>query len=145
MRLFVTTPLAIVVDAENVVHVRAEDTSGAFGILPRHAEFVTALPASVVSWRDTSGQEHHVAVRGGMLQVRHGDTVAIATRDAVPGEELDTLETDVLAAFRREIEAEKAARTEAERLYIAAIRRIYELLRPGRTPGHLTPFEGPAQ
>ena len=51
----------------------------------------------MVSWRDDRGAEHHVAVRGGMLEVRGGDTIAIATPEAVAGDDLHRLETEVLA------------------------------------------------
>ncbi len=132
MKLTVTTPLAIVIDTDDVVHLRAEDTSGAFGILPHHADFLTALPASVVTWRDSGGAEHHVAVRGGMLEVSGGARIAVATRKAIPGDDLHHLETEVLATFRRELEEEKAARTDAQRLHLAAIRRISRLLRSER-------------
>ena len=33
-------------------HLRAEDDTGAFGILPGHADFLTVLAVSVVTWRD---------------------------------------------------------------------------------------------
>lgn len=135
MKLTVTTPLAIVLDENDVGHVRAEDATGAFGILPQHADFLTALPASVVTWRNSAGVEHHVAVRGGVLEVSHGDTVAVATREAVQGDDLHRLETEVLTAFRQELEAERTARTDAERLYLAAIRRISRLLQPERITG----------
>ncbi len=79
MKLTVTTPLAIVVDADDVAHLRAEDATGAFGILTGHADFLTALTVSVATWRDGAGKEHHVAVRGGMLEVLGGDTIAVAT------------------------------------------------------------------
>lgn len=147
MRLTVATPLAIVLDADDVMHVRAEDTTGAFGILPHHADFLTALPASVVTWRNGAGVEHHVAVRGGMLEVRNGDMVSVATREAVQGDDLHRLEAEVLAVFRRELEAERSARTDAERLYLAAIRRISRLLQPDRITGlpggpGMTPSDG---
>ena len=132
MRLTVTTPLAIVIEAENVAHLRAEDETGAFGILPGHADFLTALSVSVLSWREQGGTEHHAAVRGGMLEVRGGNVIAVATREAVPGDDLHRLETEVLAAFRCSIEEEQAARTDAQRLYLAAIRQIYRFLRPDR-------------
>ncbi len=73
MKLTVTTPLAIITKADNVVHVRAEDDTGAFGILRGHADFLTALAISVLSWRDEGGAEHHIAVRGGMLAVSGGE------------------------------------------------------------------------
>jgi F-type H+-transporting ATPase subunit epsilon len=130
VKLTVATPLAIVVEAADIAHLRAEDETGAFGILPRHADFLTALPVSVVTWRDRGGKEHYIAVRGGMLEVQGGDTIAIATREAVPGDDLQRLESDVLVRFRRQLAEEQTAHMDAQRLYLAAIRRIYETLRP---------------
>ncbi|MFX7784697.1 hypothetical protein ABTJ92_20970, partial [Acinetobacter baumannii] len=84
----------------HVVHVRAEDDTGAFGILRGHADFLTALAISVLSWRDEGGGEHHIAVRGGMLAVHGGNAITIATREAVAEDDLHRLETEVLAGFR---------------------------------------------
>lgn len=134
MRLTVTTPLAIAVDTDDVTHLRAEDASGAFGILTGHADFLTAIAVSVVSWRNGQGEEHHVAVHGGMLEVRGGGTIAIATREAVAGDDLRRLESEVLVRFRRQLAEEQAARKDAQRLYLAAIRQICHFLRPGRSP-----------
>lgn len=130
MRLIVTTPLATVVEFEGATHVRAEDPSGAFGILPGHADFLTALAVSVLTWRGTEGREHHVAVRGGVLSVRGGNSVLIATPEAVAGDDLHQLESEVLTRFRQQLEAERVAHTEAQRLHLAAIRQIMRLLRP---------------
>ena len=144
MKLTVTTPLAIVVDKDDVAHLRAEDATGAFGILSSHADFLTALAVSVVSWRDERGEEHHVAVRGGMLEVHGGNAIAIATPEAVLGDDLHRLETQVLARFRRKLEEERAARTDAQRLYLAAIRQIVRFLRTERAPTGLSgPAKGP--
>lgn len=134
MRLTVTTPLMTVVEADGVAHLRAEDETGAFGILPGHADFLTALAISVASWRDDRGAEHHVAVRGGMLEVRGGSTIAIASPEAVTGNDLHRLESDVLGRFHRQLAEEQAARTDAQRLYLAAIRQIIRLLRTERAP-----------
>ena len=133
MNLTVTTPLAIIAKADNVAHVRAEDDTGAFGILSGHADFLTALAISVVSWRDDSGTEHHIAVRGGMLAVSGGDSITVATREAVADDDLHRLETEVLTSFQRRSEEEATARTDAQRLYLAAIRQIYRFLRPDRS------------
>jgi F-type H+-transporting ATPase subunit epsilon len=134
MRLTVATPLAIVAEADNVVHFRAEDETGAFGILAGHADFLTALAVSVASWRDDRGAEHHIALRGGMLEVRSGDTIAIASPEAVPGDDLRHLESEVLAGFRRQLAEERAARTDAQRLYIAAIWQIVRFIRAENVP-----------
>ena len=130
MRLTVSTPLAVITDSDGVAHVRAEDDTGAFGILPGHADFLTALSLSVVSWRDSKGGEHHLAVRGGMLEVRDGNLITIATREAIAGDDLKWLQTEVLATFRRRTDEEKKSRTDAQRLYLAAIRQICRYLRP---------------
>ena len=134
MKLTVTTPLAIVVEADGVAHLRAEDETGAFGILPGHADFLTALSVSVASWRNERGVEHHVAVRGGMLEVRGGQTVAIATPEAVPGDDLHRLETEVLARFHSQLAEEQSARSDAQRLYLAALRQIVRFLRGDGIP-----------
>jgi F-type H+-transporting ATPase subunit epsilon len=87
----------------------------------------------VITWRDAGGREHHVAVCGGMLEVRAGQTIAVATQEAVPGDDLRALETEVLAAFRRAVDDEQSARSDAQRLYLAAIREIHRFLRPERS------------
>ena len=135
MKLTIATPLAIVLEIDNVAHLRAEDETGAFGLLPGHADFLTALAVSVVTWRDRHGAEHHVAVYGGMLEARGGDAIVVATREAVCGDDLPRLETEVLAAFRRGVEEERAARTDSERLHLAAIRQICHFLKSERVPG----------
>ena len=134
MKLTVTTPLAIIVEADGVAHLRAEDETGGFGILPGHADFLTSLTVSVASWRDARGREHHVAVRGGMLEVGGGNAIVIATPEAVASDDLRQLETEVLARFRRQRAEEQAARTDAQRLYLAAIRQIVRFLRAERVP-----------
>ncbi len=69
-----------------------------------------------------------------MLEVRGGSTITVATREAIAGDDLHQLETEVLATFRRRVEEERTARSDAQRLYLAAIRQICRFLSPGRTP-----------
>lgn len=133
MRFEVATPTAHAVEADGVRHVRIEDPTGALGIQPRHASFITVLEVSVVVWRDGQAREHYVAVRGGVLSVA-ADLVSIATREAVTGDDLATLERDVVQRFRREHDAERSARGGLARLKTAAIRRIYEYVRGERAP-----------
>ena len=132
MRLLVTTPQSIIVDAEEVCHVRAEDETGAFGIQPGHADFITVLAVSVITWRDQGGQEHHVAVRGGVLTVRDGKLVEVATREGVGEDELSRLGRAVLERYRGEVEAEEESRISAARLQLATIRRLQRYLESAR-------------
>lgn len=130
MRLRITTPTAIAVDRE-VVSVRAEDASGGFGILTGHADFLTALEVSVLSWRDTTGRPGYCAVRNGILTVTGGKDVAVATREAHLGDDLDQLEAVVLAGYRQHHEAERTSRTASAKLRMQAIRHMVEALQGG--------------
>jgi len=69
-----------------------------------------------------------------MLSVTNGSEVAIATREAIPGDDLDRLEAVVLAQLREALEMERTARTESLQLQMKAIRQIVRYLRPER-PG----------
>ena len=136
MRLLITTPTAVVIDEQDVSSVRAEDESGSFGILEHHADFLTVLTVSVVAWLRADGCRRFCAVRRGVLRVSGGNEVAIATRDAIVGDDLDHLEQVVVGELRSTLETERVARTESLQLQMKAIRQIVRYLRPER-PGML--------
>jgi F-type H+-transporting ATPase subunit epsilon len=127
MRFLVTTPAAIVVDVSDVRHVRAEDSTGAFGIQPRHADFLTVLSVSVLSYQAGASAPRYVAVHGGVLRVLGGSRVEVATSEALAGDDLDALQKAVIARYRAEAEAEATARTRATKLHLLAIRGIYRV------------------
>lgn len=135
MRLTIVTPDQIRLDHAEVTVVRAEDDSGGFGVLPHHADFVTALTVSVVSWRRPDGGEGHCAVRGGLLTVSGGEEVAIATREAILGDDLAALEAVVRGRMSAEAEEERQAWSRAEHMRIQAIRQVIGYLRPGGGTG----------
>ena len=133
MRLRIFTPLEAVVDEDGVLAVRAEDATGGFGILPGHADFLTSLAISVVSWKSAGGERRYCAVRRGVLSMTSGKDVAIASREAIAGGDLTTLDETVLARFRADIETERAEHVETTRLQLSAIRQIMRHLRPERS------------
>ena len=114
MRLLVTTPLATVVDEEHMTRLRAEDASGWFGLHPGHADLVTVLRASVLSWQRADGSSGHVAVRGGVLTVAGGERVEVASREAVCGEDFDALVAELQRQLgeQRRAHGEERGRTE---------------------------------
>jgi F-type H+-transporting ATPase subunit epsilon len=120
MKLRITDPTAILVDTD-VRSVRAEDASGSFGILSGHADFLTALGVSI----------GYCAVRNGILTVSHGTEVAVATREGHVGDDLGTLEHDVLARYRERDEGERSERTASAKLRMQAIRHMVEALQGG--------------
>jgi F-type H+-transporting ATPase subunit epsilon len=134
MRLLITDPTAVVADFADIASLRAEDETGSFGILPGHADMLTVLTTSVVSWHHADGKPGYCAVRRGVLSVQGGQEIAIATREAQRGDDLEILEAQVLTRFLAEAEAERAGRAAALRLHTQAVRRIIEALRAnGRT------------
>lgn len=135
MRLRVLTPSGPAIDVTGVRHVRAEDATGAFGILPGHTELVTTLAVSVLSWRDARGAEHHAAIRNGVLHVHDGTDVEVATREAVLSDDLGQLQGVVLARLRDRAEAEAKARTGAARLHASVVRHLFRYLRGERSGG----------
>jgi len=135
MRLTITTPLLVAVEEDGVAIVAAEDASGGFGIQPGHADFLTSLAVAVVSWRSRDDTRHYCAVRGGVLTVSGGTEVAIATREAVTGDDLATLDAAVLSRFQADAEADRAERVDSTRLQLSAIRQIVSRLRPGGSGG----------
>lgn len=142
MKLVITTPLAVSLETDNVVSVRAEDDTGQFGVLPGHADFLTALAVSVISWRDPNQHEHYAAVRGGMLSVEGGDTISVATPEAVVSDDIARLETEVMAHFHERHEQDRAAHVDLQRLYLRAMRQIYQYLRPEQRQGPLSSESG---
>jgi len=127
MRLRITDPADILVDRV-VRSVRAEDASGGFGILDGHADFLTVLEVSVVSWLDLDGKAGYCAVRSGVLTVSGGKDIAIATREGHVGDDLLALQATVLVRYRQQRDAERGERTAATKLRMQAIRRMVEAL-----------------
>lgn len=130
MKLQLTSLGSFVAVYDDVVSLRAEDASGSFGILPGHADLLTVLDVGVASWRHADGHERHCAVRGGVLRVLRGSLVEIASREAIIDDNLERLESTVLAAFRAREEAERSTHTREEQLELQALREIMRYLRP---------------
>lgn len=130
MRLLITDLTAVVIDRNDVTSMCAEDESGSFGVLDGHADLLTVLTVSVVSWRQADGDTGYCAVRRGVLSISGGKQIAIATREAQVGRDLALLEASVVARFRADTEAQRSGRVAAMRLHMQAIRRIVEALRP---------------
>lgn len=133
MRLRIITPLSVVVD-EDIDSLRAEDASGSFGILPGHAPFVTALEVSILSWR-IAEHERFCALRGGVMTVGAASAIDIATREAVTGDDLATLGSEVLARFQSDADTERSEHVETMRLQFNAIRHMVSRLRPAANTG----------
>ena len=102
---------------------------GAFGILPNHVDFVTAIVPSVLTVRLTDGSEEIFGLDEGLL-VKKGHKVVIVALRGVRGDDLGTLQDTVEASFIQMDEEERQARSALSRLEADMVRRFAELQRP---------------
>lgn len=109
--------------------VFAEAENGAFAMLPKHTDFVTALLPSVLILTDRQGQELFFGVDQGVL-VKHGYQVDIAVRRAVQGEDLASLHDTIQTTFIEVDEDERVARTALSKLEAGIVRRFSDLRKP---------------
>jgi F-type H+-transporting ATPase subunit epsilon len=146
IRLTIATPSALIVDVDDVQSLRAEDESGAFGVLPGHADLLTVLPPSVLRWTRENQPTRYCALSGGVLTITGGNRVAVACRRGTLGGDLDTLQADVAAERAADLDADRRAKVEQTRLHARALRQLMRYLRgDGRALGDGNlPFTGEA-
>jgi len=125
MRLKVLLPSEVLIDAP-VLKVVAEAPDGWFGLLPRHVDIATALVPSVLIYVDTEGIERFLGTDEGIL-VKCGADVQVSTRNAVQGDDLQSLQHAVRAQFVDLDDRERSARSALARLEAGVIRRFIEL------------------
>jgi len=127
MNVRILIPTKILFDGE-VTRLAAEGHSGAFGILPRHIDFVEPLTRGILSLRRPDGSELFAAVNEGLL-VKQGNTVMISTPAAVLSEHLPRLNETVAREFLDRDEREREARSAMARLESDFIRHFIEQAR----------------
>ncbi|KZL48255.1 F0F1 ATP synthase subunit epsilon [Nodularia spumigena CENA596] len=125
MKLRVLLPTQILLD-EITNKINAEAENGAFCILPHHIDFVTALVPGILSFDSQQGEEIFLAVDQGIL-VKCGAEVLVSIRNAIRGNNLETLQQTVETQFKTLNEREKMARSAAAKLEVGFIRGLVEM------------------
>lgn len=103
--------------------------NGAFGMLPNHTDFVTALVPSIMVLTNEQDSELFFAVDEGLL-VKTGHQVDIAIRRGIQGDDLDSLGTELSTVFLAVDEDERVARSALSRLEAGIVRRFGDLRKP---------------
>ncbi len=129
MRLKILTPIQVKVDTL-VTKIVAEAPNGAFGLLPRHVDFVSQLVTGILSYESEDGTERFAALNGGTL-VKIDETVTVTTRNAILGDDLNALQQKVHDEFHQVGEHEREARAALARLEAGMVRRFMELEKAG--------------
>ena len=125
MNLKILIPTEVLIDRE-VTKVIAEAANGYFCLLPHHIDFVTALVPGILSFSTTTETETFVAVDEGIL-VKCDREVLVSTRNAIKGNNLETLKQNVAEQFQRLDEKEKLTRSALAQFEAVMIRRFKEL------------------
>lgn len=124
LTLTITTPLDVVARIDGVTSFRASDESGAFGVLPGHADLLAVLRSCVARWRVGQGEWRFCALHGGLMTVEEGRAIRIACREGVLGTDLPSLEARVQRMREAEAQAASSERVSQARLHARAIRQI---------------------
>jgi len=125
MRLKVLLPARILVD-EHVERIVAEAENGAFGLLPRHIDFLASLKPGVLTFLTSGGVEGFIGHDLGIL-VKRGAEVLVSTQKAVAGTDLAALRATIESEFKALSERERTARAALARLEAGVVRRFMEL------------------
>ncbi|MHC5038114.1 MAG: F0F1 ATP synthase subunit epsilon [Planctomycetota bacterium] len=123
LRLTVDLPTRRVVEAD-VVHVEAEDESGAFGIRPGHEPFLTALTVGLLHHRDEGGREGWLAVDEGFL-LTDGRSVEVYTHDAHLADSPEEIHRLLEGTFAQRHTEEKERRNALWKMQLAAFKMLF--------------------
>jgi F-type H+-transporting ATPase subunit epsilon len=118
-------PTEILLDVE-AIQVNAEAQNGAFGLLPRHIDFTTALVPGLLSYVTDDGREEFIGVDEGIL-VKVGAEILVSTRNAAFGPDLGKLQEMIEQQFAQLDEHERQARAAFARMEADLVRRFIEL------------------
>ena len=124
MNLKILIPHKIVMD-KSVSRIVAEGITGAFGLLPRHIDFVEALQPGILVVQTESGDEQFAAIDRGIL-IKQGEDVLISASNAVLGDKLGSLKQTVAEEFEELDDREKKSRSALAKLESDFIRRFIE-------------------
>ena len=125
MKLKVSSPTGIVL-TEEIQKIDFEALDGHYTLLPRHQDFVTAMPPNIVAYQTTDKQMHYMACNRGIL-VKKGDGVYLSVHRAVLSNTLDDLAEVIAVEFKNDDEERKEVNTAMARLEIGLSRGFMQL------------------
>lgn len=87
-KLSIVTPAKIM--EKDITYIRLKDSTGFFGILKDHTNFLTVLVPSLCYYTSAEGKEYFLAVDEGILSVRAG-SVMITSKEVFESEDAEKL------------------------------------------------------
>ena len=133
MKLKVVTPIGVVLRSE-IQKLDFEALDGYFTLLPRHQDFVSAMPANIISYQTNDGLKHYMACNKGIL-VKKGNAIYVSVHKAVLSENLDELSQTIEIEFKNEDEQRKEVNTAMAKLEVGLSRGFMQLKEVGQNVG----------
>jgi F-type H+-transporting ATPase subunit epsilon len=131
IRLTVVLPTCVLL-TESATQVHLNTVAGSYGILPRHADFTTALVSGIFEYRTVAGETRYVAADSGAA-VKQGDEVVVATPYGATSANLHELELGVREHFAATDARERQLLEAMQRLEASLTHGVWELAHKGRS------------
>jgi F-type H+-transporting ATPase subunit epsilon len=131
IQLSVVLPTCVLL-TESAVEVHLNTVAGSHGILPRHADFATALVSGIFEYRTPGGEVHYVAADSGAA-VKQGNELVVATPYGATSTNLHELELGVRDHFASTDARERQMLAAMQRLEATLTRGVWELARKERS------------
>lgn len=131
IQLTVVLPSCVLL-TESAVQVHLNTVAGSYGILPRHADFATALVSGIFEYRTPGGEVRYVAADGGAA-VKQGNEVVVATPYGATSTNLRELEAGVREHFAATDARERQLLEVMRRLEASLTHGVWELARKERS------------
>ncbi|MFO7760180.1 MAG: F0F1 ATP synthase subunit epsilon [Thermodesulfobacteriota bacterium] len=125
MEINMYIPTKLYWQGEKVSKLKAEGLEGHFTLLPAHIDYVSVLVPGILILNQEK-KELIFAVDEGTL-VKQGSSVRISCRNAVQGDDLQTLHQVVQEEYKQIDELEKKAKSALIGLEYGMIRRFAEI------------------
>lgn len=125
MILKIFSPTNIILETQ-ITKFDFEALDGYFTILPRHVDFVSAMPPNISKYQTTDGKIHYIACNRGIL-VKKADTLSISVHKAVLSDDLKTLSETIKTDFKAEEEERKELNTAMARLEVGLTKTFMKL------------------
>ena len=103
-------------------------------LLPKHQDFVSAMPANIVRYQTMDGLMHYMACNKGIL-VKKANAIYVSVHKAVLSESLDELSQTIEVEFKHEDEQRKEVNTAMARLEVGLSRGFMQLKEVGQSVG----------
>lgn len=97
-KLKIVTPAKII--ERDIRYVRLKDSTGFFGIMKGHTDFLTVIEPSLCYYMNSEGAEVFLALNGGVASIRRG-TVIIVSRDAFESNDAEKLSLIIESDFAK--------------------------------------------